>query len=201
MPLYTPINLAVPGPIGGTTPAAITGTTISATTSLTVPSGGSVPVITFTGNTTTGLFYNTGDSSFRLHVVGSLHTTFYAGYSVCYRNVYAGTNGSGANPFFSFVNATDSGLFLGASNNYIGIAQGGVERLSVSSSQVTTTVPFKLPSYTVATLPSASTMGAGSLAFVTDGSTTAILGLGLTAVGGGSNKYIVYSDGTNWIVI
>lgn len=55
-------------------------------------------------------------------------------------------------------------------------------------------------SYTVATLPSASTAGAGAMAFVTDGSTTVILGLGLTVVGGGANKVPVYSDGTNWIV-
>ncbi len=52
----------------------------------------------------------------------------------------------------------------------------------------------------VGSLPSASTAGAGSRAFVTDGSTTVILGLGLTVAGGGANKVPVYSDGTNWIV-
>lgn len=59
----------------------------------------------------------------------------------------------------------------------------------------------KLQSFVVAGLPSAATMGAGTLAFVTDGSTTAILGLGLAVTGGGANKVLVYSDGTNWIVI
>lgn len=59
----------------------------------------------------------------------------------------------------------------------------------------------KLQSFTVAGLPSAATMGQGTLAFVTDGSTSAILGLGLTVAGGGANKVLVYSDGTNWIVI
>lgn len=58
----------------------------------------------------------------------------------------------------------------------------------------------RLTSYTVATLPVASTIGAGGRAFITDGSTTFILGLGLLAVGGGANKVPVYSDGTNWIV-
>lgn len=53
---------------------------------------------------------------------------------------------------------------------------------------------------TVAGLPSASTAGIGARAFVTDGSTTVILGLGLTVAGGGANKVPVYSDGTNWIV-
>lgn len=56
-----------------------------------------------------------------------------------------------------------------------------------------------LTSYTVATLPSAATAGAGATAFVTDASTTLILGLGGTVTGGGANKVPVYSDGTNWI--
>lgn len=80
----------------------------------------------------------------------------------------------------------------------------GVNPVSLAmdgSAKTTFGGPATLKSYTVSGLPSASTSGAGSLAFVTDGSTTAILGLGLTAVGGGANKYVVYSDGTNWIVI
>lgn len=56
-----------------------------------------------------------------------------------------------------------------------------------------------LTSYTVANLPAAGTAGAGALAFVTDASTTLILGLGGTVTGGGANKVPVYSDGTNWI--
>lgn len=57
-----------------------------------------------------------------------------------------------------------------------------------------------LPNYIVANLPSASDIGAGGRAFVTDGSTTVILGLGLAVVGNGSNKVPVYSDGSTWIV-
>lgn len=56
------------------------------------------------------------------------------------------------------------------------------------------------PAMAVASLPAAATAGAGAVAFVTDGSTTVILGLGLAVVGGGANKVPVYSDGTNWIV-
>lgn len=69
-----------------------------------------------------------------------------------------------------------------------------------SSSLITTYGPVKLASYIVSGLPSASTSGAGSTAFVTDASTTIILGLGAAVVGGGSNKVPVYSDGTNWII-
>lgn len=57
-----------------------------------------------------------------------------------------------------------------------------------------------LASYTVATLPAAATAGAGATAFVTDASTTLVLGLGGAVVGGGANKVPVYSDGTNWII-
>jgi hypothetical protein len=56
-----------------------------------------------------------------------------------------------------------------------------------------------LTSYTVANLPAAGTAGAGATAFVTDASTTLLLGLGGTVTGGGANKTPVYSDGTNWI--
>ena len=58
-----------------------------------------------------------------------------------------------------------------------------------------------LSNYTVSGLPSASTKGAGSLAFVTDATLTAITGLGLAPTGGGSNKVPVYSDGTQWLMI
>jgi hypothetical protein len=50
---------------------------------------------------------------------------------------------------------------------------------------------------TVATLPSASTAGVGSRAFVTDSSVSTF---GTTVAGGGSTKVPVYSDGTNWKV-
>lgn len=58
----------------------------------------------------------------------------------------------------------------------------------------------KLVSYTVANLPAAATVGAGAMAYVTDSTATAITGLGLAVVGSGSNKVMVISDGTNWIV-
>ena len=51
--------------------------------------------------------------------------------------------------------------------------------------------------YTVATLPSASTSGVGSRAFVTNALAPAF---GATVVGGGTVAVPVYSDGTNWKV-
>ena len=51
--------------------------------------------------------------------------------------------------------------------------------------------------YTVATLPSAATSGAGARAFVTDATAPTF---GSTVAGGGAVNVPVYSDGTNWKV-
>lgn len=55
----------------------------------------------------------------------------------------------------------------------------------------------KSGSYTVATLPSAATAGAGARAFVTDATATTFASV---VAGGGTNKLPVVSDGTNWII-
>lgn len=66
------------------------------------------------------------------------------------------------------------------------------------SGNLISTGTVKTLTTTVAGLPTAGTVG--QRAFVTDGSTTLILGLGLTVAGGGANKVPVYDDGTNWKV-
>lgn len=91
-----------------------------------------------------------------------------------------------------------SGLSTSLSNNIILADGDGFIRAQYGTGW-TLSGFVKLPSYTVAGLPSASTSGAGSTAFVTDASTTLVLGLGGTVAGGGSNKVPVYSDGTNWV--
>ena len=50
---------------------------------------------------------------------------------------------------------------------------------------------------TYAQLPNATDAGAGTRAFITDGSTATF---GATVTGGGANKVPVYSDGANWKV-
>lgn len=57
--------------------------------------------------------------------------------------------------------------------------------------------PVKTLSTTVASLPSASTSGAGARAFVTDANATTFLS---TVAGGGSNAVPVVSNGTNWLI-
>ena len=57
------------------------------------------------------------------------------------------------------------------------------------------TVPVKTPSTTVASLPSASTAGAGARMFVTDANATTFNSV---VASGGANAVPVFSDGTNW---
>jgi len=68
---------------------------------------------------------------------------------------------------------------------------------SDSTALLTPPGAIKLASYTVGTLPSAATVGAGSLAYVTDSNTTTF---NATVGSGGSNKVAVISDGSNWKV-
>ena len=53
----------------------------------------------------------------------------------------------------------------------------------------------KQTAYTVATLPSAVTSGAGAKAFVSDATATTFAS---TVAGGGATNVPVYSDGTDW---
>jgi hypothetical protein len=85
-------------------------------------------------------------------------------------------------------------------STYNGSAWSERLRILNSSGSAVFSGTARLANYTVSSLPSASTEGAGATAFVTDASTTATLGLGTTVAGGGSNKVPVYSDGTNWII-
>jgi hypothetical protein len=58
--------------------------------------------------------------------------------------------------------------------------------------------PIRKATYTVATLPAAATVGAGTETFATDSNATLAVGHGNIDAAGGSNFVPVYSDGTNW---
>ena len=58
---------------------------------------------------------------------------------------------------------------------------------------------LRLGTYTVATLPSATSYP-GGIAYVTDASQSLSAGLGTSVAGGGGNKTKVTSDGTNWLI-
>jgi len=63
-----------------------------------------------------------------------------------------------------------------------------------------TGTPIVTGVYTVPTLPSAVTSGAGARAFVTDANATMAAGIGTAVVTGGANKVPVYSDGAAWLI-
>ena len=75
--------------------------------------------------------------------------------------------------------------------------RGGVVKQTLGANTTDHVQPVKLKSYIVSGLPSAATCGAGSMAFVTDATATTAYS---TVAGGGSNKVLVISDGTDWII-
>lgn len=75
---------------------------------------------------------------------------------------------------------------------------GGDSYFTYTSGTGTLTAPItKTTAKTVATLPSASSVGAGARSFVTDCSTNTFLSI---VSGGGSNAVPVVSNGSNWLV-
>jgi hypothetical protein len=63
---------------------------------------------------------------------------------------------------------------------------------SLGNATIVKTVPT-----TLSALGSAATAGMGARAFITDATTATF---NATAVGGGSLKVLVHSDGTNWLI-
>lgn len=85
-----------------------------------------------------------------------------------------------------------TGVWMFMDSDAIYVAETGVIKKS-------TLQHFLLPSdpVQVSLLPSASVVGAGAKAFVTDATVTTFASV---VVGGGSNKVPVYSDGTQWLI-
>lgn len=91
---------------------------------------------------------------------------------------------------------SDDTFAIGQQDN--GVAISDAIRINYTTLQTTFMKAPKLPSATVAGAGSAATAGAGALHYVTDlNATTA----GSTAAGGGSNKGVIVSDGSNWKIM
>jgi hypothetical protein len=105
-------------------------------------------------------------------------------------------NADGSN--WQTVNALDgifsNDVYVGV-NRYIG--GNGVVGWQFLTSRIVSTGMVSVGTYTVATLPSAAA-NAGALAQVTDSSVTTN---GSTVAGGGSNRVIVFCNGTTWDVV
>jgi hypothetical protein len=120
-------------------------------------------------------------------------------------------NGAKTDPLaYSLGDASNSAWRLSLVNGYehhwfgnnitSGYAGYGISRAGVLVINLQGTVPLfpvglKLPSSTVATLPSAATVGAGTMLFVTDALSPTYNGI---VAGGGTVKIKVVSDGVNW---
>jgi hypothetical protein len=78
------------------------------------------------------------------------------------------------------------------------LIRGGTVKATLGANTTDHAQPVKAAAYTVAALPAAATVGAYSIAAVSDADTPVV---GSTVTGGGSAKALVCSNGTNWLVI
>jgi hypothetical protein len=78
------------------------------------------------------------------------------------------------------------------------LGRDSTAKLTLGANTTDHAQPVKAAAYTVATLPAAATVGAYSIAAVSDADTPVV---GSTVTGGGSAKALVCSNGTNWLVI
>lgn len=91
-----------------------------------------------------------------------------------------------------------SGTLRPSAHNAYDLAQAAVRiRSGYFSTDVVVGRTIKTEAMTVASLPSAATVGAGSRSFVTDATATTFLSV---VAGGGANAVPVVSDGTNWLI-
>lgn len=192
------VNLHSPGPIGDVTPSTITGTTLTSTVALVVANGTSGAPSIFGSDSTTGFSMEPGGSGGIYFIVkGSAVMALFGTGQVSMSYIWSSTFGT-TQCALSRASHGGDGFYFDAGTGAPGLAFGGNSILATSAGLVLFTVPITPLVTVVASLPAAATAGVGALAFVTDASTTVILGLGLTVVGGGSNKVPVYSDGAAW---
>lgn len=99
-----------------------------------------------------------------------------------------------------------SGVFVGWTNDAGSADSGGIDLrltrvapglLKLAGATSGTGAVLAITALTVATLPSASTAGAGARAFVTDATATTFLSI---VAGGGANGVPVVSNSTNWLI-
>lgn len=116
----------------------------------------------------------------------------------------ANTINAGSAIYTSYVSLSSSAgaLYFGAGAGDVALQRNAANILEVNSGTLNAYRDLKLRNlmpqvFTVATLPSASTQGAGARSHVSDATAPTF---GATVVGGGAISTPVYSDGTNWKV-
>lgn len=116
-------------------------------------------------------------------------------------NTLGGTSGGAANPTAKVGSAVVNGTAITFMRSDAAPPLDLAADYTLTGIWNFSTKPPRLPNLTVATLPAAAVGNTGSLAYVTDATLGAIAGLGTAAIGGGTNKVVVYSDGTNWVIL
>jgi hypothetical protein len=128
--------------------------------------------------------------------------------------VFYGTSGGADQKYWDCYTANDASNSLyfralndafSASYSWLTVSRSGYQPQSIlfATGTGTTCLTLKsgaavLANYTVANLPAAATAGSGAVAFVTDANSTTAR---TTVAGGGANKVMVMSDGTNWLIV
>jgi hypothetical protein len=197
-------NAGAPGAIGGTTPAAGTFTPLTAS----VPSTGTEKIgfSSPAGNTradATVLFSLIAGKYSRTVISVTEAGTLTLAQGIDLAGATAGLSFNSAGGLgitatqWRMVNAT-VGIGTSATSGEVEVnnnTQGQVRDFSARAIRASDYV--KTTAKTVATLPVASTAGAGARSFVTDATATTFLS---TVAGGGANPVPVVSDGTNWLI-
>lgn len=91
----------------------------------------------------------------------------------------------------------NTGIGDGGVLGQLALMAGGTDSVFLTTSLLRSIVPIRFAPYTVATLPSASSSGAGATAYVSDSLAAPIYNA--TAVGGGVVFAKVSSNGTTWL--
>jgi len=171
-----------------------------AATSNTIGNGNSALGVTSLALNTTGS-QNTavGYNALFSNSSGTSNTSF--GYQAGYGNASANANTTGSNNTYLGYRTVGSGI---ANTNEMVIGYNAVgngsNTTTIGNTSTTLTRVFGViqsTTYTVASLPSATTSGVGARAFVTDALAPTF---GATVMTGGAVATPVYSDGTNWKV-
>lgn len=168
-----------------------------------------------------GLLYNTSTGTItngaavratiqNLNAAGKITTAFGYHVSVAFNNGASGSGGDITNTYGFYVADITSGqqtnqayAFYNSDANARNYFAGntGFGTVTAPSTTIDSSSPIRARSFTVATLPSAATVGAGAHTYVTDSNATFAAGLGNTVAGGGANFVRVTSDGTNWKIM
>ena len=211
---------ALNGPIGGTTPAAGAFTSLSSSLN-----SSSAPSLSGALANPTARFIGADATTARAISQGAGSTTPGGFSTVSSRGTLASPtatqSGDAIGYYVSFgygatgySSSNRGGMQIVATENWTDNAQGAkvdfyatqngqispsaAASLSTSGLSVVGYIAPKLGTTTYASLVSAATAGAGAMIYISDCNSTTRLA---TAAGGGANKVMVFSDGTNWLIL